>query len=124
MISDKGGAILGSDNGLAEFRTFDAFGKARDNQGLDNLGGRLFANNPNGKRNRKGFTGHEHLDEAGLIHMNGRAYGHTLLWKSLLPGILALNRKPNGERGAFAEGTVHFDVPAMPLHYSIRHRKP
>ena len=51
-------------------RTFDAFGKARDNKGLDTLDGRLFANNPNGKRNRnrKGFTGHEHLDEAGLIH--------------------------------------------------------
>ena len=78
VISDKGGGILGSDNGHAEFRTFDAFGKARDNQGLDNLGGRLFANNPNGKRNRKGFTGHEHLDEAGLIHMNGRTYDYNL----------------------------------------------
>jgi RHS repeat-associated protein len=62
----------------AEFRTFDAFGKARDNAGGDSLNGNLFATNPNGKRNRKGFTGHEHLDEVGLIHMNGRAYDYNL----------------------------------------------
>ncbi len=78
VITDKSGVILNSDGAQAEFRSFDAFGKARDNQGLDSQSGRLFANNPNGKRNRKGFTGHEHLDEAGLIHMNGRAYDYNL----------------------------------------------
>ncbi len=78
VIADKSGVILNSDGAQAEFRSFDAFGKARDNQGLDSQNGRLFANNPNGKRNRKGFTGHEHLDEAGLIHMNGRAYDYNL----------------------------------------------
>jgi len=82
VITDKGGLILGSGvvSGVAqaEFRSFDAFGKARDNRGLDFLDGRLFAGVPNGKRNRKGFTGHEHLDEAGLIHMNGRAYDYNL----------------------------------------------
>ncbi|WP_372723245.1 RHS repeat-associated core domain-containing protein, partial [Immundisolibacter sp.] len=26
----------------------------------------------------RGFTGHEHLDEIGLIHMNGRVYDPTL----------------------------------------------
>ena len=78
VITDKGGAILTSDGAQAEFRSFDAFGKARDNKGWDSFGGQLFANNPNGKRNRKGFTGHEHLDEAGLIHMNGRAYDYNL----------------------------------------------
>ncbi len=78
VITDKSGVILNSDGSQAEFRSFDAFGKARDNQGLDSQNGKLFANNPNGKRNRKGFTGHEHLDEAGLIHMNGRAYDYNL----------------------------------------------
>ncbi len=78
VITDKSGVILNSDGAQAEFRSFDALGKARDNQGLDSQSGRLFANNPNGKRNRKGFTGHEHLDEAGLIHMNGRAYDYNL----------------------------------------------
>ena len=26
----------------------------------------------------RGFTGHEHLDAVGLIHMNGRVYDPTL----------------------------------------------
>jgi RHS repeat-associated protein len=78
VITDKGGNILQSDGAQAEFRTFDAFGKARDNLGEDSLNGNLFATNPNGKRNRKGFTGHQHLDEVGLIHMNGRAYDYNL----------------------------------------------
>jgi hypothetical protein len=26
----------------------------------------------------RGFTGHEHIDEMGLIHMNGRAYDPPL----------------------------------------------
>ena len=34
VITDKGGLILDSDGLQAEFRTFDAFGKARDNKGL------------------------------------------------------------------------------------------
>jgi hypothetical protein len=25
----------------------------------------------------RGFTGHEHLDDVGLIHMNGRVYHHV-----------------------------------------------
>ncbi|HAT43299.1 MAG TPA: hypothetical protein DCS87_16440 [Rheinheimera sp.] len=29
-------------------------------------------------RNRRGFTDHEHLDEQGLIHMNGRVYDQNL----------------------------------------------
>jgi RHS repeat-associated protein len=78
VITDKGGNILQSDGLQFEFRTFDAFGKARDNAGGDTNLGNLFASNPNGKRNRKGFTGHEHLDEVGLIHMNGRAYDYNL----------------------------------------------
>ncbi len=28
----------------------------------------------------RGYTGHEHLDRTGLIHMNGRVYV-ILLWK-------------------------------------------
>ena len=78
VITDNVGGILNSSGTQAEFRTFDAFGKARDNKGLDTLSGNLFAGSPNEKRNRKGFTGHEHLDEAGLIHMNGRTYDYNL----------------------------------------------
>ena len=27
---------------------------------------------------KRGFTGHEHIDEAGLIHMGGRVYDQRL----------------------------------------------
>ncbi len=84
-ISEK--AILPSGNiGAAtpiivENRGFDAFGKALDggwgtsNQGWLTWNGSGFNQ---GKRNQRGFTGHEHLDEFGLIHMNGRAYDYNL----------------------------------------------
>ena len=70
---------------LVEHRGFDAFGKALDGQWtFANLGRLNLPNNaqPNdynvGKRNQRGFTGHEHLDEFALIHMNGRAYDYNL----------------------------------------------
>jgi RHS repeat-associated protein len=67
---------------LVEHKGFDAFGKALDGQwGLSNLGMlNLQAGQAlnTGKRNQRGFTGHEHLDEFALIHMNGRAYDYNL----------------------------------------------
>jgi RHS repeat-associated protein len=77
---------------LVEHRGFDAFGKALDgqwgttNKGMLNLGIGLGGFDPitnnslinQGKRNQRGFTGHEHLDEFALIHMNGRAYDYNL----------------------------------------------
>ena len=67
---------------LVEHKGFDAFGKALDGQwgtsnlGMLNLAGAQAMNT--GKRNQRGFTGHEHLDEFALIHMNGRAYDFNL----------------------------------------------
>jgi RHS repeat-associated protein len=55
----------------AEVRTFEAFGKAR-NAWAQNASPALGTTNP------RGFTQHEHLDAAGLIHMNGRAYDPNL----------------------------------------------
>jgi hypothetical protein len=48
------------------------------NKGMLNLG----ITDPNAlfnqkQRNQRGFTGHEHLDEFALIHMNGRAYDYN-----------------------------------------------
>ena len=86
-ISEKAltatGGLDSSAPALVEVRGFDAFGKALDGQwGSTNNGllnvfdvGSVFHV---GKRNQRGFTGHEHLDEFALIHMNGRAYDFNL----------------------------------------------
>ena len=76
------GATGSTSLSLVEHRGFDAFGKALDGQwGISNAG---LLNLPSGqamntgKRNQRGFTGHEHLDEFALIHMNGRAYDYNV----------------------------------------------
>jgi len=65
------------------YRYFDPFGKPRsgDRGLLSDMGlNPRLLNNPMdpdsvaNKNSRKGFTDHEHLDEAELIHMNGRVY--------------------------------------------------
>lgn len=58
-------ATTGGEAAVVERRAFDSFGSALDmNQGTsDNL-----------ERTPRGFTGHEHLQQQRLIHMNGRAY--------------------------------------------------
>ncbi|WP_419237712.1 RHS repeat-associated core domain-containing protein [Photobacterium leiognathi subsp. mandapamensis] len=56
---------------IVERRSFDAWGKARKLLWQD-------TNNPATllqlSLTTRGFTGHEHLEEVGLIHMNGRVY--------------------------------------------------
>ncbi|OMH38975.1 RHS repeat-associated core domain-containing protein [Motiliproteus sp. MSK22-1] len=60
---------------------YDAFGQRRDGSGLPasytilnpSPVTDLFADKTN-----RGFTGHEHIDEIGLIHMNGRVYDPEL----------------------------------------------
>ena len=39
----------------------------------------------------RGFTGHEHIDEMGLIHMNGRVMTHKLEDSSVLIPIFNLH---------------------------------
>jgi RHS repeat-associated protein len=85
-ISEKllglGGALGANPVQVVEHRGFDPFGKALDgNWGSSNVGRltlRLSDFYNVGKRNQRGFTGHEHLDEFELIHMNGRAYDYNL----------------------------------------------
>jgi RHS repeat-associated protein len=59
--------------------SFDAFGAGRDRnfaqrEPLGAAAGRINLT----PATRQGFTGHEHLDDLGLIHMNGRVYDHGL----------------------------------------------
>lgn len=64
-------------------RHFDPFGKPRagDWSALESIGARAqLRDNPLDMvmTTRRGFTDHEHLDEAELIHMNGRVYDYNL----------------------------------------------
>ncbi len=73
VISDNTGAVY------QQF-SFDAWGKQRDPVSWNSTGD-LFAINLSPFSNAatsRGFTGHEHLDEMGLVHMNGRIYDVNL----------------------------------------------
>src|SRR5207237_8890913 len=52
-----------------ELLSYDANGKRRFPNGADDTG-----NTVSGGVNDLGFTGHEQLEEIGMIHMNGRLY--------------------------------------------------
>ena len=67
-------ATITDENGLViESQGYDAHGKRRNSDWSDIVGNP----SPSGTTDR-GFTGHEHVDEVGLIHMNGRVYDATL----------------------------------------------
>ena len=59
---------------------YDPFGKRRQTDGRYDAFGTLvidWADDVNRGTDR-GFTGHEHLDDLGLVHMNGRIYDPTI----------------------------------------------
>jgi RHS repeat-associated protein len=62
VVTDSTGAVV-------ERLSYDAFGKRRNISGAVDSAGTL-----KGVNTVKGYTGHEHLDSLGLIHMNGRVY--------------------------------------------------
>jgi RHS repeat-associated protein len=69
VLTDGTGAVL-------ERTSFDAFGKRRPSNWTPDpndvyTNERLY-------RTARGYTGHEHLDNVGLIHMNGRVYDPAL----------------------------------------------
>ncbi|MFC4875476.1 RHS repeat-associated core domain-containing protein [Microbulbifer halophilus] len=76
-ITDEAGNLLvGAANNFA----FDPYGSRRKSDWsgeLDELGLEELLNGQ-GLSTKRGFTGHEHLDRTGLIHMNGRIYDPTL----------------------------------------------
>jgi RHS repeat-associated protein len=66
-------AILTDDAGnVVERLSYDAWGKRRQPNGQDDPAGALAS------QTTRGFTGHEQLDDVGLIHMNGRVYDPLL----------------------------------------------
>jgi RHS repeat-associated protein len=67
-------------NGAVTARySYDPFGKRRVANGNYDANGQLVYdwNNTNSGTDR-GYTGHEHLDDVGVIHMNGRTYDPLL----------------------------------------------
>ncbi|MEA1897897.1 MAG: RHS repeat-associated core domain-containing protein, partial [Bacteroidota bacterium] len=66
-------AILNESTMFVDYYSYDAWGRRRnpDNWSYDNIPAAFFDFN-------RGFTGHEHIDEFGLINMNGRVYDPVL----------------------------------------------
>ncbi|MBS62377.1 RHS repeat-associated core domain-containing protein [Salinisphaera sp.] len=65
-----------SSGGVQNHYSYDAFGKRRVDDWVANPSDSLLydlAIEP-----KRGFTGHDHLDNVGLIHMNGRVYAPIL----------------------------------------------
>ena len=62
---------------IADAHSFDAFGKPRARDWQAN-GDKLHPAGAFGATTEHGFTGHEHLDDTFLIHMNGRVYDYRM----------------------------------------------
>ena len=65
-------------NAITEVRSYDPFGKPREGDFTDAAAPTLTAVVGGNPYTNRGFTDHEHLDDAQLIHMNGRAYDYNL----------------------------------------------
>jgi RHS repeat-associated protein len=70
---DSLSAITNNSGAVVERLAYEPFGKRRYPNGTADPTNLLF-----GVTTDRGFTGHEHLDELGLIHMNGRVYDPLL----------------------------------------------
>lgn len=61
---------------VVERFSFDAHGSRRSADGANAWSGLI--SNYTAPTTRRGFTGHEHVDSAGIVHMNGRLYDAAL----------------------------------------------
>ena len=72
FVTHLGQVSPSTDSNPTSLRNYDAFGKPRDINGIDD------SSLASKDKSRRGFTDHEHLDELQLIHMNGRVYDYNL----------------------------------------------
>lgn len=72
-VTDEDGNLLLSPEGNYSFDAFGGRRKADWSRGLNYAENKAILDSL-GVRTRRGFTGHEHLDRTGIIHMNGRIY--------------------------------------------------
>ncbi len=68
-LVDQNGTVI-------ERFSFDAHGSRRSADGANAWSGLI--SNYTAPTTRRGFTGHEHVDSAGIVHMNGRLYDAAL----------------------------------------------
>ncbi|ANH68026.1 hypothetical protein ABE85_11385 [Mitsuaria sp. 7] len=78
-LKDHLGSVLGVVDGsgtVLQRMSYDAWGRRRQTSGADDNWASLgtIANN----QDNSGYTGHEHLDQLGLVHMNARLYDPIL----------------------------------------------
>ncbi len=84
LQKDRLGSVVRivGDDGSVQRKSYDAFGKPRraDMSDYTLWQSRLDFNEASGipAITKLGFTGHEHLDELQLVHMNGRVYDINL----------------------------------------------
>jgi RHS repeat-associated protein len=65
-------SVTDANQGIVDTLSYDMWGKRRNPNWTD-AGSLVF-----GLKTPRGYTGHEHLDDTGLIHMNARSYDPTL----------------------------------------------
>ncbi|WP_444945371.1 RHS repeat-associated core domain-containing protein [Microbulbifer sp. VTAC004] len=85
VITDSTGQVAKDAAGNKLVYSFDAWGKRRNALSWEQIAGApantvsaLSVGAFNHLSSNRGYTGHEMLDEVGLIHMNGRVYDPTL----------------------------------------------
>jgi RHS repeat-associated protein len=78
-------AITNEAGAVTERLAYEAFGKRRFPNGTADPNNNIF-----GVQTERGFTAHEHLDELGLVHMNGRVYD-PLLGRFMTPDSIVQN---------------------------------
>ena len=77
-LSDSTRAFRQTGASATTRRAFDAFGQTRNADFSDRTQPPQVGSLGLAPATRNGFTGHEHLDTLGLIHMNGRVYDYRL----------------------------------------------
>jgi RHS repeat-associated protein len=65
-------AITDTTGAVTQRMAYDPFGKRRNVNGSYDAAGAIVIDNPEGTD--RGFTGHEEMDDIGIVHMNGRIY--------------------------------------------------
>ncbi len=80
-LRDRLGSVVtltDHNNNILEHRSYDPFGKPRYGTMLPSSAATLFDVVGGTPFTLRGFTDHEHIDQAQLIHMNGRVYDYNL----------------------------------------------
>lgn len=67
-------AITDQNAGVKNRFSYDPFGKRRFTDGDYDPNGSLIVDTNAAHTTDRGFTGHEHLDDVGIVHMNGRTF--------------------------------------------------